>query len=178
MWIDAIVAVDQGWLMGHNGQLPWHLPDDFKHFKRTTMGLPVIMGRLTWESLKVRPLPGRQNVVVSRQQGYEAPGALVVQRPELAVEALAAQGAQGAMIIGGAQLYRLFMPRLRYLYLTVVHTRCEPGDTYFPALDPQAWSLQAREDHPADARHAYAFSVLRLARIGDEPLAGVPQVWS
>lgn len=178
MKVEAIVAVDQGWLIGAKGGMPWRLPDDFKHFKRTTLGSTVIMGRVTWESLPVRPLVGRVNVVLSSREGYEAPGAIVVKTPDEALAVAREQGAEAAMIIGGAQIYRAFIPWVERLYLTVVQARFE-GDVYFPALEPAGWRVVERSDHAVDARHAHPFTILTLARVpSHEALAPVPPSWS
>lgn len=178
MRVEAIVAVDQGWLIGAKGGMPWRLPDDFKHFKQTTLGSTVIMGRVTWESLPVRPLVGRVNVVMSSREGYEAPGAIVVKTPEQALAVARAQDDQPAMIIGGAQIYRVFMPWIERVYLTVVQARFE-GEVYFPALEAQGWRVVASRDHEADARHAHPFTILTLDRVSAHPaLAQVPAAWS
>ena len=133
--------------------MPWHLPDDFAWFKKTTMGKPIVMGRRTWESIG-RPLPGRQNVVITRQPDYAAEGADVVGTPAAALDALAA--ADEVMIIGGGQVYAEFLAAASTVYLTHVAVELD-GDTRFPPLDDQAWTLESSEPHAADERHAYAF---------------------
>ena len=136
------------------GELPWHLPDDFAHFKAVTMGKPIVMGRKTWESIG-RALPGRTNIVVTRRSGYEAEGAVVVNSVEAA---LAVEDAEEVMIIGGGQLYAELLPRADRVYLTRVDTELN-GDTFFPALDDGEWTLVSSEPHPADERHAYGFDI-------------------
>lgn len=165
--ISFVVAMAENRVIGANGRIPWHLPADLKWFRDVTLGKPVIMGRKTYESipLKFRPLPGRQNIVVTRQHDYRAPGAQVVHSVH---EALAAAGeAAEIMIGGGAQLYRLLLPQADRLYLTLVAGQFA-GDTFFPAYDPTAWREQFRQEHPADARHRYAFAWVILERLGRE----------
>jgi dihydrofolate reductase len=151
--VSLIAAVASNRVIGANGALPWHLPDDFRWFKAKTLGKPVVMGRKTWQSLQ-RALPKRQNIVLTRQAGFTAPGAIVVDSPE------AARGAAGKagelMVIGGEEIYRLFLPQASRIYLTRVDTAVA-GDTLFPELDPDEWLLVLQEAHAADARHAHAF---------------------
>ena len=155
-----IVAVAANGTIGRDGQLPWHLPEDLKHFKRLTLGKPVVMGRKTWESIG-RPLPGRHNVVITRGEGYEAEGASVVGSPEAALELLS--GEPEVMIIGGGAVYRAFLDRARTIYLTKVDADVD-GDASFPELDPATWQEVSREAHAADERHAYGYSFIRLDR--------------
>ncbi len=165
MILSLIVAMDRNRLIGANGQLPWHLPDDMAWFKKQTMGKPVIMGRRTWESIpmRFRPLPGRKNIVVSRNPNFRAEGGVVVTSPE---DALAvAEGANEVMVIGGATLYRYFLPRAHRIYLTLVDGVFD-GDTYFPPLDWAEWRIVSREDRLVDERHPVGFSWLVLARNG------------
>lgn len=133
--------------------MPWHLPADLQHFKKVTMGKPIVMGRKTFESIG-RPLPGRKNIVVTRRLDFEAPGVSVVHNLD-AAEALAAEIARGdgqteIMIIGGGEIYALALPKAKRIYLTEVQTNA-CGDTVFPTLDPTAWRESSRDSHPADA---------------------------
>lgn len=160
--ISVVVAMDEGGLIGRNGQLPWRLPDDLKHFKAVTLGKTVLMGRKTWDSLFVKPLPQRDNWVLTRDQGFRADGARVFHEVQAA---LAAHVSGELMLIGGAELYRQCLPLVQRIYLTRVQARVE-GDAYFPALDGH-WRETAREDHAADARHAYAYSFVTLERAQD-----------
>ncbi len=153
MKISLIVAASANGVIGVDGELPWHLPDDFRFFKQVTMGKPIVMGRRTWESIG-RPLPGRQNIVITRQSGFEAPGASVVDSPEAAVEAV--NDADEVMIIGGGEIYRRFLPMADRVYLTRVDADIE-GDTFFPALEDSEWKVESSEAHATDERHAYAF---------------------
>jgi dihydrofolate reductase len=155
-----IAALAENRVIGRDNQLPWHLPADLKHFKAKTLGKPVIMGRKTWDSLG-RPLPGRLNLVVSRQPGLQLQGAEVLaslQQAILRAEQWAnEQGVDELMLIGGAQLYEQAMPMAARLYLTRVALSPE-GDTWFPLYAEQDWRLRQSEAHPAGAGNpAYAF---------------------
>ena len=158
--ISLVVAAADNGVIGRDGGLPWRLPADLRHFRALTMGKPVVMGRLTWESIG-RPLPGRRNIVMTRQGAYTAEGADVVATVD---EALAAAGnADEIMVIGGAQVYAEFLPRAGRIFLTRVHA--EPaGDARFPPVDETEWYETSREAHGADADHEYAFSFIVLER--------------
>lgn len=159
--VSIIVATDDRGGIGRAGALPWHLPEDLQRFKRITLGKPVVMGRRTWESIG-RPLPGRHNIVISRQPGLAAPGATLVGSLD---EALRAAGdVPEVCVIGGAEIYRLALPLAREIHLTRVHALLA-ADTFFPTLDPAEWEEIGREDRPADARHAYPYSFVKLVRI-------------
>ena len=154
MKICLIVAASANGAIGVDGELPWHLPDDFRFFKQVTMGKPIVMGRRTWESIG-RPLPGRQNIVITRQSDFEATGATVVDGPDAAINE--AEDTDEIMIIGGGEIYRRFLPLADTVYLTRVEATVD-GDTFFPELDESAWALESSERHDADERHAYAFT--------------------
>lgn len=155
-----IVARARNGAIGKDNAMPWHLPADLAHFKRTTLGHPVIMGRRTWESLG-RALPGRRNIVVSRTPGYRAPGAEVV--GSLA-EAWAEAGDAGeAFVIGGAQLYARALPEADRIYLTEIDGDV-PADAYFPALAPGDWRESVLGEQAADERHRFALRFLLLER--------------
>lgn len=152
MEIVAIAAIDiDGWI-GSAGKLPWHLPDDLKHFKELTRGKPVIMGRKTWDSLGGKPLPQRTNIVLTRTP-QDLAGAVVVAS---VAEALAAAVGNEACIIGGAEIYALFFSVTTRMELTIVGTHSN-GDTRFPAFDRSAWQCESSATHPADERHAAPF---------------------
>jgi len=158
--ISIIVATDERGAIGRDGRLPWHLPNDLQRFKALTMGKPIVMGRRTWESIG-RPLPGRLNVVITRQAEMAAPGCAVVGSFD---EALAvSRPAEEICVIGGADVYRLALPMARVIHQTQVHATVA-ADTFFPALDAANWEEVARQDHPADDRHAYPYSFLELRR--------------
>ncbi len=143
--IYLVVAVASNGVIGRNGQLPWHLPEDLKHFKRLTLGHPIIMGRRTWESLKGPP-PGRDNIVVTRQAGYDAPGAAVANSLGGAVALCA--GEPVAFVIGGTSLFAESLPIAAGIVMTEIH-RDYAGDTWFPQYDPPRWRESHRESHVA-----------------------------
>lgn len=159
--ISLVVAVSRNNVIGRNGQLPWRLSADLKHFKALTMGKPVVMGRLTWESIG-RPLPGRQNIVVTRQADYVAEGCRVVASPVDAIDAAAS--ATELMVIGGSHIYAAFLPLASRIYLTRVHADVE-GDALFPGLDANEWQASSGEEHPADDTNEFGFTFLTLERI-------------
>jgi dihydrofolate reductase len=150
----VIVAMSEGGVIGHHGRVPWHLPDDLRRFKQLTTGHPVIMGRRTYASVG-RPLPGRRCLVLSRNPGYRPAG--VETAPDLETALARVADASDVFVAGGAEVYREALPRADRLYLTVVHAAV-PGDVRFPPLDLAGWHLADESFHPADARHAHAFT--------------------
>lgn len=160
--ISLIVAMADNGVIGRDNALPWRLPNDLKHFRRLTMGHPIVMGRKNYESIG-RPLPGRRNIVVTRSAGFVAPGCTVVHTIDAALAA--AGGDPEIFIIGGAELYAQTLAQARRLYLTEVHATVA-GDVRFPPWDRQAWREVTREDHPADAAHEHTYSFVTLERKG------------
>jgi dihydrofolate reductase len=158
--VSIVVATDEHGGIGLEGRLPWHLPNDLKRFKALTMGKPIVMGRRTFDSIG-RALPGRTNIVVSRQSGLRIDGCIVVGSLEAALEA--AGEADEACVIGGAEIYRLALPVAETLHLTRVHATVG-ADTFFPAIDAAEWEEIYREECPADERHAYPYSFVTLRR--------------
>jgi len=158
--LELVVAVARNGIIGAGNALPWHLPDDLKRFKSLTMGQPVLMGRRTWDSIG-RPLPGRHNIVLTRQQGFAPPGATVVH--DLGAALAAAGAAPVLRVIGGAELYRLCLPRAQVLHLTEVDLEPD-GDVRFPPFERAEWREVAREAHAPDARHACGYSFVTLER--------------
>ena len=158
--LSLIVAMDENRLIGRGNRLPWHLPADLAYFKRTTMGKPVVMGRKTYESIG-RPLPGRRNIVVSRDPEFAAQGTEVVGGIDQALARC--PDAEEIMLIGGASLYAQTLPRADRLYLTVIHHAFE-GDTWFPALEPGRWREEKRQNFDADETNPYAYSLIDLVR--------------
>jgi dihydrofolate reductase len=159
--ISLIVAMDRNRLIGRGNALPWHLPADLAHFKSITMGKPIVMGRKTYESIG-RPLPGRHNIVVSRNPDFSAPGCTVVASVDAA---LAAAGrVPEIMVIGGAQLYAEMLPRAQRIYLTRVEAAFE-GDAWFPALDTAVWRECQRAEHAPDDRNPCPYVFLVLERV-------------
>ncbi len=141
--IYLVAAVARNGVIGAQGRLPWHLPEDLKHLKKITLGHPVIMGRRTWESLG-KPLPGRDNIVVTRRANFEAPGASVAS--SLAAAIALCIGEPVAFVIGGTELYAEALPIANGLVLTEIGRDYE-GDTFFPAWDRGAWRATQRESH-------------------------------
>ena len=141
MRVYLVAAVAANGVIGANGRLPWHLPEDLKHFKALTLGHPVIMGRKTWESLG-KPLPGRENIVVTRAAGYDAPGACVASSLESALALCA--GEPVAFVIGGGELYAEALPLAQGLVLTEIQ-RDYAGDARFPAFDRAVWHETQRK---------------------------------
>ncbi|MBT8101609.1 MAG: type 3 dihydrofolate reductase [Gammaproteobacteria bacterium] len=160
--ISIIVAASMNNVIGAKGGLPWRLPDDLERFKQLTLGKPIVMGRLTWESIG-RPLPGRQNIVLTRQVDFSADGCDVAASP---ADALSLAGdATEIMIIGGSQIYEFFLPKAGRLHLTRVRAEIE-GDAFFPMIDDRAWQLVDREFHEADDAHQFAFEFRTYERTG------------
>jgi dihydrofolate reductase len=153
MLITLIVAASANDVIGADGQLPWRLSGDLRHFKRLTMGKPIIMGRLTWESIG-RPLPGRQNIVITRNPDYVAEGCDVVTSPAAALKA--AGNVDEVMIIGGSQVYELFRPIAGRLNLTRVDVSID-GDAFFAPPEEATWQLIHRDAHAADDANQYAY---------------------
>lgn len=160
--ISIIVAASTNNVIGVQGELPWKISDDLKRFKKLTMGKPIVMGRLTWESIG-RPLPGRQNIVITRRPDYSAEGCDVVASPAAALDV--AGDAEEVMIIGGGQIYNLFLPKAGRLHVTRVHTRIE-GDAFFPVIDAGSWELVDREAFAASEANEFAFEFSTYERIG------------
>ncbi len=160
MKLSMIVAVAENGVIGRNNALPWYLPNDLKYFKQTTMGKPVIMGRKTYESIG-KPLPGRTNIVITRQADYQPEGVKVVNSVEAARELAESvcliDGQKEAMIMGGAEIYTLALPHTDRLYLTEVHADVE-GDAFFPEYDKSLWQEVAREDFAAEGPNPYNYS--------------------
>jgi dihydrofolate reductase len=166
--LSLIAAVADNGVIGRDNKLPWYLPQDLRYFRAVTMGKPVVMGRRTWESMN-RPLPGRTNIVITRQAGYQAEGAYVVADLDSAVTLAErvglADGVEEVMVIGGAEIYRMALPGADRLYLTEVHTEVT-GDVFFPAWDRSAWAEVSREDVPPRDSDAPAYSFVVYERAG------------
>lgn len=161
MRVSLVVAMSENRVIGRDNDLPWRLPADLAHFKRLTLGKPVIMGRKTCESIG-RPLPGRQNIVLTRDENFRAPGCDICLDLD---QAMAVAGnVDEVMIIGGAALYETLLERADRIYLTEVHARIE-GDTWFPELDSSEWQEVSREPHAADARNNLDYSFVTLDRV-------------
>ena len=158
--LTLVAALADNRVIGSNNRLPWHLPADLQHFKRLTLGKPMLMGRRTWESLPGL-LPGRRHLVLSRDPDYQAEGAEVVMSLQQALRMVAS--APELMVIGGAQLYRQLLPLAERLHLTRVHASPE-GDTLFPEFDENAWVELSREHHAADQRNPLPYTFIDYRR--------------
>ena len=159
--IVLIAALARNGVIGRENTLPWRLRADLAHFKRHTLGHPIVMGRKTWESLG-RPLPGRRNLVVTRNAGYVAERAEIFGSPQEAIAA-AGRDADTVFVIGGAELYRQLLDQADRLLLTEVAAEIE-GDAHFPAIDPAIFEECSREKHPADADNEHDFAFVELRR--------------
>ncbi len=151
MRISLVVAAARNGIIGSKGSMPWHLPADLKHFKNITWGLPVIMGRKTFESLG-KPLPGRQNIVITRNTDFKQPGIWVAGSPDQAISLAAGFDVNELCVIGGGEIYQMFFPQASRMYLTRVQADYE-GDTYFPSFDNASWLLTSQLHHPADEKN-------------------------
>ena len=159
--LSAVVAVSDNDVIGRDNALPWHLPADLQHFKRLTLGKPMLMGRRTYESIG-RPLPGRRSLVLTRSADFAPPGVEVCLTLDQALAAVADQ--PELMIIGGAALFALTLPVTARIYLTRVHATVE-GDVLLPSLDPAAWRETEREERAADVANPIALSFITLDRV-------------
>lgn len=157
MLISFVVAAAENNVIGKDNQLLWNLPNDMKFFKNTTWGMPVVMGRKTYDSMGGKPLAGRTNIVITRQADWQAEGAVTVGNLEQALEAGAATDAKEVFVIGGGEIFRQALPQARKIYLTRVHTNID-GDAFFPEIRNGEWELLSQLDFPADDKHAYAYS--------------------
>ena len=158
--ISLIVAASEDDAIGKDNALLWHLPNDMKFFKNTTWAMPVVMGRKTYESIGSKPLPGRYNIVVTRQTDFD-PGddrVWVVNSLESAMEKAAETNCREVFIAGGGELYRSAMPIADRIYVTRVHARFPDADVRFPDFDESHWHLSSRLDFSSDEKHAHAYS--------------------
>lgn len=156
MNISLVVAASNNNIIGKDNHLLWSLPEDMKHFKNVTWGMPVVMGRKTFETFK-RPLPGRKNIVLSNQKGLKAEGAIVLNSMR-DVELIAKEmDVKELMVIGGGEIYKMYYPKSNRIYLTRVDTVID-GDTSFPPIDEKEWQLISAIKNYADEKHAYNYS--------------------
>lgn len=164
MIISFVVAAATNNAIGKDGKLPWHLPNDMKHFKNVTWGMPVVMGRKTFESLG-KALPGRKNIVITRQPGLNLAGTVTVQKIDDALFVAKQTDAKEVMVIGGGEIYKTFFDKAKRIYLTRVEAEPE-ADTFFPVLHPKEWHLVNQQIHEADEKNAYNYSFQLWERIG------------
>ena len=161
--LSMIAAMGKSRVIGKDNDMPWHLPADLQHFKKTTLGSPIIMGRKTYDSIG-RPLPGRLNIILSRNTRLEIDGCSVVNSLEDAVDLAEKTDASEIFITGGAHLYDKFLENADRLYLTLIDKKFD-GDTYFPDYTQFNWKEVAKENHKADDKNPHAYSFVTLDRI-------------
>lgn len=157
--ISLLVAASRNGVIGTNNRLPWRLPADLKRFKQLTLGHPIIMGRKTFESIG-KPLPGRSNIVITRQKEFSACGAKTASSLEEALQMCEKE--KETFVIGGAQIFEQALPYANRIYLTKIDADL-PGDAYFPELD-QSWRIVEKDPHPADSKNPYPYVFLTLER--------------
>ena len=164
--VAMIVAVARNGVIGHQNRMPWYLPEELQHFKRTTQGKPLVMGRATFESIG-RPLPGRTNIVVTRNPDFSHPGiktaANLADALKLADSQAVIDGAPEIMVMGGAQIYQQAFPLVERLYLTTVEAEPE-GDAWFPAINEAEWRELSRDTYPAQEGNRYGYLIRVLER--------------
>ncbi len=164
MTISLVVAAASNNAIGKDGKMPWHLPNDMKHFKNVTWGMPVVMGRKTFDSLG-KALPGRKNIVITRQPGWKADNTVAVKNIEDALFVAKETDAKEVMVIGGGEIYKALFDKAQRIYLTRVEAEPE-GDTFFPVLTQGQWHLVSQKNHEADEKNAYNYSFQVWERIG------------
>jgi dihydrofolate reductase len=164
MIISLVVAAATNNAIGKEGQMPWHLPNDMKHFKNVTWGMPVVMGRKTFESLG-KALPGRKNIVITRQEGWTADNTVVVKSLEDALFVAGQTDALEVMVIGGGEIYQAYFDKAKRIYMTRVEATPE-ADTFFPAIDGKQWQLISQRNHEADEKNPFNYSFQQWERLG------------
>ena len=160
MIVSLVVAMARNGVIGRDNTLPWHLPADLRHFKSVTWGKPILMGRKTFQSIG-RALPGRTNLVLTRDPHWRADGVVVLHSVSAALAQIGA--APELAVIGGADIFRLLLPQATRIHLTRIEAEIA-GDTSFPAIDPAQWVERDRHECPADERNAYAMTFMTLER--------------
>lgn len=162
MQLSIIAAMSENYVIGKENQLPWHLPADLKHFKNITWGKPILMGRKTYESIG-KPLPGRRNIIITRNPEFQAEGCEITHSLEQALSLV--KDSAEVMVIGGAQLFAQALPQASRMYLTIIHHYFD-GDCFFPHWDAKQWQEVEREDFAAGEGFSYGFSYLVMERKG------------
>jgi dihydrofolate reductase len=157
--VALVLAMADNGVIGNKGKIPWRIADDMRRFKRLTMGKPIVMGRKTWESLPKKPLPGRTNIVITRDRTFAPPGAVVVYSLEEALARAEEEGPDEIMIVGGAEIYQAVLPRADRIHLTEVRTHPD-GDAHMPKFDASVWRETTREDHTTEAGLRYSYVTL------------------
>ncbi len=162
MTISIIVAVSENGVIGRDNQLIWRLPSDLKNFKHLTTNHPIIMGRKTFESIG-KPLPNRTSIIITRNNDFKYEGCTVVTDVERAIDAAVQTGTDEVFVIGGAEIYKLFLPIINKIYLTEVKA-CFEGDTFFQISNPAEWQEVNRVNYSADEKHAHDFDIVEMIR--------------
>ncbi len=157
MIISLVVAAAKNNAIGKDNQLLWCLPNDMRYFKNVTWGMPVIMGRKTFEALG-KPLNGRKNIVITRQAGWHPEGTVLVKNVDDALFVAREMDANEVMVIGGGEIYKIMIEKAHRIHITRIDAVFEEADTFFPAIDPAKWHLVSQKDHEADEKHAYNYS--------------------
>ncbi len=159
MLISLVVAAAENNAIGKDNGMLWHLPNDLKYFKNVTWGMPVLMGRKTFESFSNgKPLPGRANIILTRKKDYRPAGVVTVQSMDDAYFFVNENDFNELMVIGGGEIYNMMMPKADRIYMTRVHHSFTDADAFFPSIDEKKWKLKSREDFTADDKHQYAYS--------------------
>lgn len=161
--LSAVAAMAENRVIGKNNQMPWHLPADLKHFKTITSGHPVLMGRKTYESIG-KPLPGRTNIILTRDIQYSAPDCVIVHSLEDAVSLANELDMDEIFVIGGAEVYRQLLPQIQRIYLTMIHHEFD-GDAHFPELKMEEWKEISRERHEGDEKNEFDYSFVLMERL-------------
>lgn len=164
MQLSLVVAIAEDGAIGRNGTLPWHLPADLRFFKQMTMGKTIIMGRRTWESLNRKALPGRLNIVLSRNPLELPEGVLYAPDLDSALKLAESNGYEEASVIGGASLFQEAAARADLMYITQVETTVPDADTFFPEIDLNGWKVEWEERHSADEKNKYNFTFQRWVK--------------
>ncbi|MFM2486739.1 type 3 dihydrofolate reductase [Celerinatantimonas yamalensis] len=162
MFISMIAAMAKNRVIGRDNQMPWHLPADLQHFKQTTLGKPILMGRRTYESIG-RALPGRRNYVLTRDSHWQAADVTTVGQLQQAIAIEQQHGSSELVIIGGGQLYQRYLPQVKRLYLTLIDLDVD-GDTHFPDYQSGDWSISTQTQYYADERNPYNYLFMQLER--------------
>jgi len=157
MVITLVVAAANNNAIGKDNRLLWHLPNDMKYFKNVTWGMPVVMGRKTFEALG-KPLSGRKNIILTRQDGWQPAGTIAVKNFDDAIFLVEEMDVKEMMVIGGGEIYHSVLDRSNRIHMTRVDAVFEDADTFFPAIDPATWHLVSQKNHEADAKHKFNYS--------------------
>jgi len=163
MIISLIAAIGKNRVIGNKGRLPWHMPSDLKYYRNKIKGKTVIMGRKTFESMGNKPLPNRPNIIITRDQNYKIEDAIVVHSLKEAIREAEKYGIEEVMVIGGSEIYRLFLPIAKRIYLTSIEGVFE-GDAFFPEYDITEWKEVSYEEHERDRDNPYDYRFVVLER--------------